>query len=243
MDNIFLQVLQSLTGKNKDNKYTFSTVTEKKDNTSPTGYRTTIKDDTAALIDSFRFPDKNELRNRGREYMEGQNIWHSADYSGYGSNVAERPVGSSQALGFNQPEYVPFVYTNTDDPNESLKYGYIIRYAGSGDKNTVDGVTLENRDLTSEGARKFFQNIVDKGGRMRLYPDTEKSNGEGTRLWDIEKSIGRDAPTYTDSLGMTQRDWKRGWTFYKDPKIDTAFRQSYTLIDALRNANRLNRGK
>lgn len=228
----FLRILQSITGKNKDNKNTFNVTTDKIDKTSPTGHRTTSTDDTYALIDSFRFPNKEELENRGREYMEGQGFWGIHNYSGGGSSTAKKNVGygeTGDVVGFNQPEYVPFVYTNTNDPNEKLKYGYIVRFAGSGDMNTVDGVILENRDLTAEGTKKFFQSIKDNGGHMSLYGDAKKVNGRGVRLPDIEKSID------------VEPGGKWTYTYGKGPHMNNAFSGSYDLIRALREANQRNR--
>lgn len=229
----FLDILQKITGRNNTGVFKDEIIDYK----SPTGKKDISYETTAKLIDSFRYPSKNELETRAREYMEGQPWYNQSYYNGWGSNTASKALGfydgsyddtddSAGIVGTNQPEYVPFVYTKTDDPNEPIKYGYIIRYAAGGDRRTVDGLTLENKDYTSEGAKKFFDDIKKNRGRIKLYYERPKSEyREDVRLQDVEHST---------------KDGQRS-TYAKTPDRDTAFIGSYDIINALREANAQNR--
>lgn len=222
----FLNILRKLTGTAKENRLSGGY----KDSSSPTGERP-VDTSSNGVIDSFEYADNARAKEVG-------NMLQSGGYKKFlglklptypGSNTAE----DVEDMGSNRMEYVPFAYTTTSDSNEPIKYGYIMRYGGdpvwSYGPNKIYGVTTDIKSYTADGAKKFFDKIKKNGGLVRLY-------SEPMNKFDIDKN--------TKSL-QNLSDVGQPTKYLSDEPFGGGEKGAYLqpgLIEALREANRLNRG-
>lgn len=226
----FLEILQKIVGKGSENRL----IGEYEDTESPTGKR--YIDNTKGLIESFEYADSDRQREVGKMMQTGgyDKFLGMKLPTWPGSNTADEGSG----MGRNQADYVPFAYTTTSDPNELVKYGYIIRYAddpvewGGYGPSKIYGVTTEMRNYTAEGAKNFFDKIKNNGGLVRLYTKPLDSSDIDKNTKSLQRLSDVDQPQFEGEFygGKTREGGSGAYGIYG-------------LIEALREANRLNRGK